>query len=117
LTQVPQEAKELSSRLKTRAITFFAEDTSGAMGYEIFENGKSLESAEWESGGDFSRFKSTLREEPPLEVVEDDFADELFRTQGIYLPACYPKSKGQKQWLAVESASLNTIERADLIQL
>jgi len=56
---------------------FIGEDTSGAIAYEIFEGGKSLEKAEWESGGEFSTFESTLREEPELESVDDKFADEV----------------------------------------
>lgn len=117
LEGVPQEAKELSARLKTRAITFFGEDTSCAMAYEIFEDGKSLENAEWESGSEFSQFKSTLRKKPELDEVGDEFADEVFREQGIYLPSCYPKSDGEKKWLAVDTVSAGTIERADLIEL
>ncbi|MDB6124718.1 MAG: hypothetical protein JWQ71_3711 [Pedosphaera sp.] len=117
LEDVPQEARELSARLKTKAVTFFAEDTSGAMSYEIFENGKSLESAEWESGGEFFSFKSTLRKKPDLEEVGDEFADEVFREQGIYLPSCYPMSDGEKHWLAVDEVSASAIVRADLIEL
>ena len=117
LENVPVETKELSIRLKTRAITFIGEDTSGAMGFEIYKNGKLLEKAEWESGGEFFSFESTLRERPELEEVGDEFADQVFRKEGIYLPACYPKSDGGKSWLAVEKNSENVIERADLVEL
>jgi len=117
LENVPKEAKELSAKLKTRAITFIGEDTSGAMRYELFENGKSLESSEWESGGEFFSFKSKLRKKLDLEEVGDDFADEVFREQGIYLPACYPKSEGGKEWLAVEKASANVVQRTDLMEI
>jgi hypothetical protein len=116
LAEVPQDAKELSTRLKTRAVTFFAEDTSGAMAYEILELGKSLENAEL-MDGEFSSFKSTFRKQPALEEVGDEFADEVFREQGIYLPSCYPRSEGGKHWLAVDKVSAGTIERADLIEL
>src|SRR6266545_3607019 len=50
---VAQDAKALSSKLKTRAITFVGEDTSGAVDYAIFDGGKMLEHAQWESGGPF----------------------------------------------------------------
>jgi hypothetical protein len=117
LEGVPREARELSARLKTNAVAFIAEDTSGAMAYELFEVGKSLENAEWESGGDFFSFKSTLRKKPVLEEVGDEFADEFFREQGIYLPSCYPMSEGDKHWLAVDEVSASVVERADLIEL
>jgi hypothetical protein len=97
LEEVPKEAKELSARLKTRTITFFGEDTSSAMGYEIFEDGKSVAKEEWEGG--------------------DEEADAVFTKQGIYLPSCYPKAEGKKKWLAVDKKSADMIERADLVDL
>jgi hypothetical protein len=97
LEEVPNEAQQLSARLKTRAVTFMGEDTSGAMGYEIFENGKSKAKEEWEDG--------------------DDDADAIFRREGIYLPSCYPREEGEKKWLAVDKKSASAIARADLIDL
>jgi hypothetical protein len=117
LEGIVEEAKELSGRLSTRAIAFVGEDTSGALSYDLFEQGKVLESAEWEVGGEFSRFKSSLRKRPAQETVGDEFADGVFREQGIYLPCCYPKSEGGEAWLAVEKISDGVIERADLIEL
>jgi len=115
---VAQDAKALSSKLKTRAITFVGEDTSGAVDYAIFDGGKMLEHAQWESGGPFFLFKSTLRKRPALvESVDDEFADAVFREQGVYLPACYPQSKGKSAWLCVEKVSAASIERADLVDL
>jgi hypothetical protein len=114
---VAREAKALSTKLNTRAVTFVGEDTSGAVEYNIFENGKTLEHAQWESGGEFYSFESTLRKQPSLESVDDEFADEVFRGQGVYLPACYPQSKGESAWLSVEKVSAAAIERADLIDL
>ncbi|HSU53722.1 MAG TPA: hypothetical protein VLT36_06660 [Candidatus Dormibacteraeota bacterium] len=114
---VAEEAKELSARLNTRAVTFVGEDTAGANGYKIFENGKLLEDAEWENGGDFFRFKSSLRKRPALESVEDEYVDGIFREEGIYLPACYPLSESGESWLAIEKSSLDAVERADLIEL
>ena len=117
LEAVNEEAKELSARLNTRAISFTGEDTAGANRYELFEKGKLLELAEWESGGEFFRFKSTLRKRPDLEEVTDDFVDEFFRQEGIYLPACYPMSDAENSWLAHEKSAADVIERADLIEL
>src|SRR4051794_12693937 len=37
---VVEDAKELSARLSTRAISFLGEDTSGAIAYKLFEKGK-----------------------------------------------------------------------------
>jgi hypothetical protein len=117
LEAVTEEAKELSARLNTRAICFVGEDTAGANRYELFEKGKLLELAEWESGGEFFRFKSTLRKRPDLEEVTDEFVDEFFRQEGIYLPACYPMSDGENSWLGYEKSAADIIDRADLIEL
>ena len=113
---VKEDAKELSGRLNTRAISFIGEDTSGANAYQLYEKGKLLEDVEWEVGGEFFRFKSSLRKRPALESVEDDFVDELFRAEGIYVPSCYPRAERGEPWLAVEKSSENLIERADLIE-
>ena len=114
---VAEEAKELSARLNTHTITFAGEDTSGANRYELFEKGKLLEVAEWEVGGEFFRFKSSLRKRPELEQVTDEFVDGVFSEHGIYLPACYPMVDEENSWLAVEKASVAAVERADLIEL
>jgi hypothetical protein len=114
---VEEAAKEMSARLNTRALSFVGEDTSGANGYKVFEKGKLLEDIEWEANGEFFRFKSSLRKRPTLEQVDDSFVDGLFREQEIYLPACYAMSEGASSWLAVEKASMDAIERADLLEL
>jgi hypothetical protein len=114
---VTEDAKELSGRLATAAVTFVGEDTSGANAFKHFEKGKLVEDFEWESGGDFYRFKSSLRKRPTAESVEDDFIDGVFKELGIYLPACFPMSEKGNVWLAVEKDSLPAVERADLIDL
>lgn len=127
---VPQEARSLSAKLQTKAITLMEEDTSGAMGYELFENGKSLE--EFEEAGEV-RFTSQLREQPNInfdwEPEDEDcewnleeqprvkFINELFCELGIYLPACYLATNSGKYVLAVEAESENTIERADWLRV
>ena len=76
-----------------------------------------VESAEWTEGGGFDSFKSTQREEPEVDEVDDKFLDAFFSGHGIYLPACYPKSKGKAPWLAVMENSAGKIDRADLFAL
>jgi len=112
-----EDAKELSGRLSTRAISFIGEDTSGANAYSLCEKGKLLEEAEWEVGGEFFRFKSSLRKRPALESVEDEFVDELFRNEGIYVPSCYPRADKGEPWLAVDKSSEGLVEWAELIEL
>jgi hypothetical protein len=116
LDSVPDQAKVLSSKLKTKGIYFIFEDTAGAMGYGLFDKGRILEKADWEVGNELLRFKSKLRDDPELSHVTDGFADETFRSQGIYLPACYPRIDRNKVWLAVDKASEGMIERADFIE-
>jgi hypothetical protein len=57
-----------------------------------------------------------LRKRPDLDKVTDDFVDELFRQEGIYVPACYPMVEDEDTWLAVQKASTDAVERADLIE-
>jgi len=112
-----EEAKELSARLNTNAITFVGDDTSGSQAFKLFEKGKMIEEAEWEVGGELYTFKSKLRKKPAIEAVGDEFADGLFSEQEIYIPCCYPKYEDGHSWLAVEKPSVEAIERADLIDL
>jgi hypothetical protein len=117
LDAIKEEARFLSVELKTRAITLASEDTSGAIDYQILDQGTEVESAQWESGGQFYAFKSTVRKKPLLESVDESFADEVFRGEGVYVPACYPQSGGKDAWLCVEKVSAAAIERADLLDL
>lgn len=114
IQRVPEEASRLSAELKTRAVTFMSEDTSGVMGYEIFENGESL--TRWNdgqrSGSEFSEFPSAKQTEDTDTVVE-----QVFRSEGVYLPCCYPQGSGAEEWLVVEKISAKSIERADLIDI
>jgi ankyrin repeat protein len=97
LLQLTESTAALSSQLKTRAIVFANHDASDAPDITVFENGKSR--------GD------------PIEISDDSAADEFFRNEGIYLPACYPKAKGKRAWLCIETMSADRIERVDLIEL
>jgi ankyrin repeat protein len=114
---VAEDAKELSRQLKTKAISFVAEQTSGAVQFDLFESGEPLERAQWVDGGSFSVFESKRRKQPKVSEVDGTFADKTFRDLGIYLPACYPKANQRAACLCVEKASAEHIQSADLIEL
>src|SRR5260221_2733879 len=67
------DAKALSGNLKTKAISFVANDTSGAVQFDLFENGALRERAQW-TDGSFSIFQSTRRKQPRLNEVNEKFA-------------------------------------------
>ena len=81
--------------MKTQAIACLSEGTSDGAGILRFENGD--------------------RVGAPVQMVDDDETHRFFNDQGIYLPACCPKSKANRYWLAVEKAPVARIERADII--
>ncbi|MFN6570449.1 hypothetical protein [Dendronalium sp. ChiSLP03b] len=133
IQDVRREAKELSARFETKAITLMEEDTSVAIEYEFFNNGE-----RWERfvNADDTHFESKFREKPDINFdwcPEDDedydsdqeydvnteprvqFVNTFFTELGIYLPACYPVTDNGKPTLAVEKRSENTIERADWV--
>ena len=110
------DAKALSGDLKTKAISFVANDTSGAVQFDLFENGALLERAQW-TDGSFSIFKSTRRKQPKINEVDEKFADKTFRDLGIYLPACYPRSNQRAACLCVQRSSAERIECAHLMEL
>jgi ankyrin repeat protein len=97
INQATEAARSLSGQFKARAIVYAAEGTSDEAGILHFENGGAV--------GD------------GLQMVDESAADRFFSREGAYLPACYPKSKASRVWLAVEKASANRIERADLVVL
>jgi hypothetical protein len=117
VSAVDQEARTISSKLKTKAISFISEGTSNAMGYSLYDQGQAAEVAQWNDGGDFISFSSKRRKVPDLESVTIEFSDDVFREHGVYIPACYPRSEGGRFWLAVCKPSIGAIERADLIQI
>lgn len=91
-----ETAQLLSGKLKTRALAFIGEDTSGAMQYRLYKNGRQAAEKEWES--------------------QNDPADEVFEELGIFAPVCYPKRKGKETWLAVREPWVGRILRANLIE-
>jgi hypothetical protein len=97
LKSAQDDARMLSSKLKTRALAFIGEDTSGAMGYHLYRNGQEVEQKQWDQ-------------------IKARAADKAFASLGIYLPACYPCASRGTSWLAVTPSSTSRIARADLIQ-
>lgn len=89
--------QNLSAKLRTRALAFFGEKTSFAMSYRLFQQGKKIVSRDWNS---------------QLDSAESEFA-----ALGIYLPACYPMREGAKTWVCAREASIDRIQRADIVDL
>lgn len=135
IEDVPNEAKALSAKFQTRAITFMEEDTSAAIGYDLFENGELLERLE-HCDGEVHGFESKLRDEKPeipdwdcenedgsdreYEVAAEPrviFINELFSELGIYLPAVWYDTENGQPALRVMSSSKGTIVRADWLSL
>ncbi len=133
---VREEAIALSRELNTKSMILIEEDTSGAMAYQLFENGEQLESFEEACDDDFS-FESKLREKPDITFntwdededfdLDDEydsnsdprvqFVDAFFQEQGIYLPACCPIGDPDQPRLVVMDASWGLIERVDTLYM
>jgi uncharacterized protein (TIGR02996 family) len=110
-----EDARTLSDRLGTVAVAFAAEDTSSAMGYQLFECGEMMEFAEW--GPDVNRFASKKRPLPPWTEFPRDYPDELFRACGLYIPACYARNDHDRPCLVVDGPMAGEVERCDLLEL
>jgi ankyrin repeat protein len=95
IIQAIDDTELISKKLRTRGLSFFGEDTAGAMQCELFEKGKSLGTESWKHQG-----------------AE---ADGLFKKLGLYVPACYAQKCGNSTRLAVWPSSKNRIARAALV--
>jgi hypothetical protein len=100
----------ISAELDTLVMSLCEEDTSGAIGYELFDRGKSIERAEGCPGEELF-FESQVREEPEFDDFDDDESDAVnqfinnrFAEEGIYIPS----------WEL--SVSDPWIDRVDLLQ-
>jgi hypothetical protein len=98
----------ISSELDTLVMSLAEEDTSGAIGYELFDRGKLIERLEH---GDEIFFESQVRDEPEFDDFDDDernvvnqFINDRFIEEGIYIPS----------WEL--SVSDPWIDRVDLLQ-
>lgn len=82
------DAERLSETLNTRALAFSGEDTSGAMGFELYQGGKLVSSHEWES--------------------QTDTTEKQFKKFGLSVPVCYPVSNEE---IVAQRMSVKIIER------
>jgi hypothetical protein len=110
LMELADVCRNISSELDTLVMSLGEEDTSGAIGYELFDRGKSIERAEGCPGEELF-FESQVREEPEFDDFDDDESDALnqfinnrFAEEGIYIPS----------WEL--SVSDPWIDRVDLLQ-
>ena len=94
---VPEEAEILSRQLKTRTISYMRHDTAGCIDLRLFDRGD--EAQKVYTDGDPSSL--------------EDFIGPL----GLYIPACRLDEDSKSVYLAVESASLPRVERADIVLL
>jgi len=69
LKEYAEDAKTLSAQLKTRAIAFAAEDTSGSGGYELYERGTQVERAYWGDTCGFTSKRPNCLERETFPVV------------------------------------------------
>jgi ankyrin repeat protein len=116
LRDTPADAAALSKQLKTRAATFMGEDTSSAMGFELFDAGEQVETIHW-SGNAVTTFQSTRRDDP-RDWPADDFhiADRIFAELGVRLPCCFPDAEDSDiAYLAADAKTAKRVTRCDLI--
>jgi hypothetical protein len=73
------DAKALSKRLKTQAWFYQVSDTGAALGYELFDNGKSIEQLETTGGWKTSAFRSTQRS-----LQAADISDAQAHTHALF---------------------------------
>jgi ankyrin repeat protein len=109
--QLPEDARQLSALLKTRVLTYMAEDTSSCEGYELFKDGDSIEKAEWMGK---ITFRSSWRQKPKF---GKDFPEPTFSELGIYLPECWLDSDGDEAKLVLGGIASADVERLDCFEL
>jgi hypothetical protein len=95
---------KLSQNLDTKVMTLGEEDTSSAIGYELFDRGKQIERMEGCPGEEIY-FESEIREEPEFDDFEEsesdtvnNYIDDIFREEGIYIPS--PELSVADEWIA-----------------
>jgi hypothetical protein len=126
--------KMIADSLQARVVTFFAEDTDGLIGYQIFEAGESLEHFVHTPGGRLF-WQSHLREAPIGDLDDDDddnwddddegaprqlssaekFVDARFQELEIYVPDCYAVRREADVWLE-GNHSLSVIGKAAVLE-
>ncbi|WP_299404772.1 hypothetical protein [Acaryochloris sp. IP29b_bin.148] len=125
--------KTISEELQARVITFFAEDTDGLIGYEIFNSGESVEHFVYTPSGRLF-WQSQLRKTPnddfnskkndwedyaeasPRQLsLAEQFVDNRFHELEIYIPDCYSVRSKDDVWIGGNS-SLDIIRRTAVLQ-
>jgi hypothetical protein len=125
--------KTISDQLQARVVTFFAEDTDGLIGYQIFDAGESLEHFVHTPGGRLF-WQSELRDAPSSDLDDDDdywdgeveneprklssaenFVNERFHELKIYIPDCHSVSRDGSVWLE-GNYSLPVVRRAAVLE-
>ncbi len=114
-TAAVEAAAALSGVLHTRAISFVASDTSGTLGFRVYEQGALEEAFECEYGGALISFESRRRAEPEGLSGDPESVDCFFAQEGIYLPPCRSVSDGFQNWLEMELMPRAGVERLDFI--
>jgi ankyrin repeat protein len=112
-----EEAKELSTRLRTNALVLVRNATEETTAYDFFGRGRRWEHARWTEHASSSRFSTRFRRKPARGESPEDFVDAVFRQQRIYVPAAHPRSKGKRTGLEVAKSSAPAIQRADIMVL
>lgn len=80
------DARELSLRLKTRAIFFGNSDTACALGYEIFENGTAVEKLETDEGYKISKWESSLHTRDEVGEKVQAWVQNMFEENDAFAP-------------------------------
>ena len=124
--------KTISDITHARVVTFFAEDTDGLIGYQIFDEGKSLEHFVHTPGERI--FWQSYLSEPPSDDLDDEdeywddyeegeprklssaekFVDARFQELEIYIPDCYAVCREGDVWLE-GNYSLSVIGKAAIL--
>jgi hypothetical protein len=105
----PNEASSFSRKLNTRAIALIREDTSGSLGYELFDEGFSVESAIYEYGEDRFSWKSKIRKKPKLQFQKE--TQDIAKVQELpkIILSPYPQSLNQSQSIWIPNKSFSPV--------
>lgn len=116
-----KDAQTLSRLLQSRAIYYRVSDTSGYIGYELYENGSSIEklSSEEEIYLEFQSQRCQLKPEDIGNAY--NFVYDFMLEQDVYIPALF-RVVNQQGYLRLKGPELenlvqNDFERLDYIAL
>jgi hypothetical protein len=111
-----RDGEAFSEILKTAAIVFIAEDTSGAIGIRIFDS------------GEMRRDVPDIYEELGVDQEEEDMEDEewtrydqalheIIEDEGAYIPACNLTTMENKVLVEFVNCDDDDLERVDMVFL